>query len=117
MKGRLATTLAIVALSSHVNAQDFHGSMQPVADYSQCVAERTRAARPAATAVEDAIASAMTKCKGSRSRALSATRVRMKALGLPESAVKQSAETMFASMETSMKESIRRELTSAPEAR
>ena len=116
MKGRLAT-LAIVGLSSHVNAQDFHGAMQPVADYSYCVGERARAARPTTAEVEDTIASAMTKCKASRSRALSATRVRMKALGLPESTVKQSAEAMFASTEASMKESLRRELTSAPEAR
>lgn len=101
---------ALVALPSLAAGQDYHDSMQPVADYSQCVSERARAIEPKSASVENAILTAMTKCKGQRARALTATRARMNALGLPSSTVKQSSETMFTSMEGSMKENLRQEL-------
>lgn len=85
-------------------AQDFHQPMQPVADYSQCVSERARTVEVRAASIEEAINDGMAGCKRLRSRALSATQARMKALGLPASTVKQSAKTTFASMEASMKE-------------
>jgi hypothetical protein len=108
---------ALLALPSAGIAQDFHESMQPVADYSRCVSERARTVESNGTSVEESIDDGMAKCKGPRSGALSATRARMIALGLPANTVKQSAETMFASMEASMKESLTQELAKARDAK
>ena len=117
MMRRPGLLFALLAVPSLATTRDFHESMQQVADYSQCVSERARAIEPKSVSVEDAINAGMTKCKRLQSRALSATRARMMALGLPADTAKHSAGTMFTSTETSMKESLRQELTKVRGAR
>lgn len=107
-----ASNLLVVAaiVSTPAVAQNYPPQMQPVADYSRCVQERTHAVAPKSATVDDAIDVAFAKCKGDRSKAVAAARARLVALGIPANTAKQRAETMIASSDTSLRDQLRREL-------
>ncbi|WP_428630463.1 hypothetical protein [Sphingopyxis sp.] len=107
-----ASILLIVAAfaSTPAVAQHYPPEMQPVADYSRCVQERARAVVPKFATIDEAIDAAFAKCKGARSKAVAAVRARSVALGIPATTAKQTAETMIASSDTSLRDGLRQDL-------
>ena len=92
-------------------AAQFHGGtpMQvAAAAYGQCFYERGRSAARGGASADAAIAAGFASCKSQRKRALKETRARIAAAGLPDA--KSSAETLIASGDRSLADTLRQEI-------